>query len=99
MHPSDRARVQVSQKNWFFLVDADDVRRLGVEALLDMLRRDQAVPQNMPPDGYVLFKSPDFPTTDRWRSFGATILTMSRDAEEAVKQLRSLEAQEAATGP
>lgn len=97
MQRDPRARVRVPQKNWFFLVDQDDVRRLGVEALLDMLRRDQAVPQNMPPDGYVMFKSPDFPTIDRWRSFGASILVTSRDANDACIQLQRLEAEQAAS--
>jgi hypothetical protein len=95
MDPRHRDRVRVSQKNWFFLVDADDVRRLGVEALLDALRHDQAVPQNTSPDGYIMFKSPDFPTTARWTSFGAPVIATSRDSEEVVRQLRILEAESA----
>jgi hypothetical protein len=85
--------VRVPQKNWFFLIDQGDVHSLGVEALLDILRYDQAVPQNMPLDGYVMFKSPDFPTTSRWTSFGASVIATGRDAEETVRQLRVLEEQ------
>ncbi len=98
MYGDPRARVRVPQKNWFFLVDQDDVRRLGVEALLDMLRRDQAVPQNDSPDGYVMFRSLDFPTTERWGSMGASVLVTDRDRDGAVRQLRVLEAQAAKAG-
>lgn len=91
MNADPRARVRVSQQNWFFLVDQDDVRRLGVEALLDILRRDQAVPQNNSPEGYVMFRSLEFPTTQRWASFGAAIIATSRDSEEVCRQLQQLQ--------
>ncbi len=99
MHADPRARVRVPQKNWFFLVDADDVRRLGVDALLDITRRDQAVPQSNAPDGYIMFRSLEFPTTARWASFGASILVTDRDADGAVNQLRRLQETAEATHP
>lgn len=90
MDPRHRARVQVPQKNWYFIVGEEDMHRLNAEALLDVLRYDGATPLSGPPAGYMLFHSRDFPTTARWTSFGVTILTVSRDLEDSIRQLQAL---------
>jgi hypothetical protein len=73
-------------KESYYLISREDVDRMDVSHLLDMLRYDGAKVECNPPDGYYLFKTQNFsgPCVERWKSFGIRVAAVGKDRREAL---------------
>lgn len=74
----------------YFGIPVHEVRSMGVDGALDMLRYDGARVESNPPPGYFLFSitrtdgNEPWPTVRRWESFGVKHLMVWKDGERRV---------------